>query len=93
MPRTARPPRDPAKSPALRPLNTAKPLLSLQDISQATGVSVYTLRDEIVRGRLRAFKLAQLYKVRQEDFVAWVAAGDTRRSLTGSAVGAGKEAS
>ena len=50
---------------------SAEPLLSPQWIAQLTGLSYDTVRREILRGRLRGFKVGGKLRVRESDYEHW----------------------
>jgi hypothetical protein len=49
----------------------ADPLLSPQLIADISGLSYDTVRREMLRGRLRAFKVGGRLRVRQSDYERW----------------------
>lgn len=50
---------------------SAEPLLSPQWIAHLTGLSYDTVRREILRGRLRGFKVGGKLRVRESDYEHW----------------------
>lgn len=49
----------------------AEPLLSPQLIAELTGLSYDTVRREILRGRLRGFRVGGKLRVRESDYERW----------------------
>ncbi len=58
----------------------AEPLLSPQLIAELTGLSYDTVRREILRGRLRGFRVGGKLRVRESDYERWAYAPPVARS-------------
>lgn len=53
------------------------PVLSVETVAARLGVHVATVRAEITRGRLSAFRVGKLIRVRESALVAYMSADDT----------------
>jgi excisionase family DNA binding protein len=59
----------------------AEPFLSPQLIAELTGLSYDTVRREILRGRLRGFRVGGKLRVRESDYEEWAYAQPVRPAV------------